>query len=224
MNPRNGIIKQRHHCSIFGKMKQLTLILIVIIIAVVLVVPIGLWYLVFEKPIKANPNVLILSNDQLDGWTLTRRYPDEGYEIYSWPEMYTGEYKFAQYDFQNLSAAIGNYLYISISVFNSTSLARDYFHKFFGTYTWNSSSLKLGDDGGRITIIAYGNWNGTDFLGEIGPSYIFREANVIMDLYITTIGTEQNPLVANGTYYEPWMDIIAEKQMSKIDSFKYLVF
>jgi len=181
-------------------MKQSTLIIIVIIVILIIAVPISLWYLVFEKPIKTDPNELVLSPDELAGWELI---PDDSFS------------NFAIRNYRNASVEVGNNLRIEIHCFDSTSSAKAYFNEWGKSYVKpEPTSPSLGDEGGR--------WNQTATFIVIKKQiyYSYREANVVAQLWFETDGYPPgSPLDPNGTYYEPWMDDIAIQQMSKIDSF-----
>ncbi len=184
-------------------MKQSALIIIVIIVILIITVPISLWYLVFEKPIKADPTELVLSNDELPGWEYVQ---DDSYS------------NAAIRNYQNTSVEVGYHLRIIIGSFGSSGEAHDYYYLL--RVSPDPSGPALGDEGGR----SHGKgWlqvlNGTSYLIEESIHYDYREANIVVSINFETYGTEFKPLDPNGTYYEPWMDNIAIQQMSKIDSF-----
>jgi hypothetical protein len=185
-------------------MKRLTIVIIAMIVVLLLVVPLSLWFLIFEKPIKADPNELVLSADELVGWELI---PDDSFS------------NFAICHYRNASVEVGNNLRIEINCFDSTSSAKAYFNE-----PWvkpEPTSPSLGDEGGRWNGTAYADaGNGTFNVISKQIIYRYREANIVVQLFFETDeSTPGHPLDPNGTYYEPWMEDIAIQQMSKIDSF-----
>jgi hypothetical protein len=208
-------------------MKRYTIIIIVFIIVFLLVVPIGLWYLASEKPIKAKPNELLLSSEELSNWVLVEKFPAEGYDVQSIPKDMGGGYmETAMCNFFNSSVKVGERLSIWIDAFNSTNQAQGYFADICEIYgPMDSTSLKLGDEGGRWPTLGglINDANGNSILIEL-TNYNYREANVMVSLCFWTYGTKDQPLDPNGIYYEPWMDDIAIQQMSKIDSFNTHIF
>ena len=197
-----------------GEMKRLTLILIVLVIVIIMAVPIGLWFTVFEQPIKAKPDELLLTSEELPGWYQFDRSPSEGY--YSGVGMY-GLEESVWIRLHNDSVEVGYNLSIGIFCYDSSRYAHDQFKMYW--VIPEPSSPALGDEGGRQ--------NGTTTLvsdnGEflIGESIIFtyREANILVLMRFETVGSEESPLDPNETYFEPWMDHIAIQEMAKVDSF-----
>jgi hypothetical protein len=197
-----------------GEMKRLTLILVALAIAIIIVIPIGLWFTFFQQPIKAKPDELLLTSEDLLGWYQFDRSPSEGY--YSGVGM-NGPEESVFMSLHNDSVEVGYNLSIGIFCYSSSRHAHDQFKMYW--VIPDPSSPVLGDEGGRS--------NGTTTLvsdnGEflIGESVYFtnREANVLVRMQFETAGTEVNPLDPNGTYFEPWMDEISIQQMAKVDSF-----
>jgi hypothetical protein len=202
-----------------GEMKRLTLILIVLVIVIILVVPIGLWVTFFQQPIKAKPDELLLTSEDLPGWYQLDKSPSEGY--YSGVGMF-GPEESAWISLHNDSVEVGYNLIIMIFCYSSSRYAHDQFKIYW--VIPDPSSPVLGDEGGRQNGTTMGVFDNGEFL--IGESVIFtfREANVLVRMQFETAGSEVNPLDPNGTYFEPWMDEIAELQMSKIDSYNIHIF
>jgi len=186
-----------------GKMKRLIIVVIAIIIVLILVLPISLWFLVFEKPIKASPDELILTADDLPGWEPNAT----NIGLFPWSYSGTPPSPVAETSrpFTNSSNGFG--LVIAVKSFKSSWEAHELFAAMHGT------------DNRSIENVNEASTNNFTFF-EPNPTFYWycttRIANVIVfvdfDLYST------NGTIIHSQNYG-WMDQIISAQIQKIQQF-----
>jgi len=176
-------------------------------VAAIVLVPALLYFGIFEKPIKASSDdVLITQSDLPLGWIESEYHYYDGECEVSWA---TG------IRFTNESISSGNDLYIFIVSWDSVNLARDdYLEKGGDPIFAETYPLELGDDGvywfGRTYM---SDPNGTLLEGLEGnfslesttTCYLFREANIVVTIMFTTQWDGYG-------LKEPWMDDITHLQ------------
>ena len=138
------------------RMKRFTFVIILM-----LAVPISFYFLVFERPIKASPNELILSSDELPNWEFVQGSSSSDDAI--------------NY-FHNSSVEVGYNLTIAIRSFSSSGSAHDFFKQ--STYPSEPPSPSLADEGGRFISTGYDVWKETYYLTWKACTYEYREANI----------------------------------------------
>jgi len=209
-------------------MKRSTLIIIVFIIVLILVLPVGLWYLVFERPIKTAPDELILTTEDLVGWNMVKREPSEGYSSSggSWyTDPSTCFWDWVDIDYANSTVDALYALFLNIYSFSSSGHAH---YGFLGESSIISNDIKenplilsLGDEGGRILKGYYSNQYNYSYAETL---YILRVANVLVTISFFFHENDEGVLDPNGVYYEPWMDDIALLQFEKIQQHNFRFF
>jgi len=191
-------------------MKRFAVLIAVALTAAVIVAPFALYFLVFERPIKALPNDVVLSANDLPDWDLVD-LDQSG----PWP----GGTWWVTVQFRNITVDIGGNLTIHVWSFNSSGLARDQY-TLYGK-TENSTSLEFGDRGTMFYARFYEeDSNGTYLvedrlysLRQVSTIFLLQEANVLAQVIFKTDGTSLDP---DGMYHEPWMDDVVELQALKI--------
>ncbi|MHC1710031.1 MAG: hypothetical protein AB9819_06465 [Methanomassiliicoccales archaeon] len=187
------------------------LVIMSLLVAVIIVAPTMLYFGIFQRPIKASSDdVLISQSDLPSGWIDSDYEYSEGDDGVTWA---------AHARFTNESISSGNDLYISILSWDSVNLARDnYLISGGGSIFADTHPLELGDDGVYWFARTYvSDPNGTPLEGLEGnysimnteTCYLFREGNVVVIIMFGTQGDGYG-------LKEPWMDDIARIQWERV--------
>lgn len=173
-------------------------------VLVVIITFSAIYLLVLEKPIKASPDQLTLTQSDLPAsWNITNSYTyyANGSKEYGWG----GDWSWAWDHYISLYRDDGNYSAgVSMSCFNSSGKAhlaylQDKDAGWAGS-SWRYENFGVGDEGVRITNM-YG--------GDV--SYIFRDGNIMV---IVGFAKEEGTL-----QYEPWMDDMIVTIADKINQY-----
>ena len=216
---------------------QRSTLLLVVLVALILIVPTSLYFLVFERPIKASPDALILSDTDVSGWETNETGISIGYGYSGNPPL-------------PLSRAFGNFfnhstafaMDVAILTFGSTGAAHVFFRALAGNvYDVNQSVQNVEE--ARVTPYVQGIQNRSNlshFQTGFFWSYEFRIANVIGIITFGQIAVNEPgppPIVneTNETAFlewwdhekavqpptQEWMDQIVSSQVEKIQQFNF---
>lgn len=221
-----------------GTLEKRTIILVVLV-ALILIVPTSLYFLVFEMPIKASPDDLIISNSDVPGWETN------GTNGISIGYGYSGQPP------SPLSRAIGNFfnhstafaMDVVLFTFGSSGDAHEFFLALSDNNNDKNQSVQNVEEA-RITSLVSGiqnrsNLSQLEFQTGFFWSYDFRIANVVGIITFGQIAVNEPgpPPILNGTinqtaefeWYahenavhpptQEWMYRIVSIQVQKIQQF-----
>jgi hypothetical protein len=219
-------------------MKRLSNLTLVIIIALILIVPTSIYFLVFQMPIKASPNAIIISDTEIPGWVTNGT---NGISIgYGYSGNPPAPLSRAFGNFFNHSTAFA--MDVVILTFGSTGAAHEFFQALSGSiYNVNQSVQNVEE--AHVTLHVSGVQNRSNlsqFHTGFFWSYDFRIANVIGLITFGQIAINEPdpPPILNETnqtalieWYEhenavhpptqEWMDRIVSIQVQKIQQFNF---
>jgi hypothetical protein len=212
-------------------------VLLVIFTALIIIIPTSIYFLVFQMPIKASPDVLILSDTDVLGWETNGT---NGISI---------GYGYSGHPPSPLSRAFGNFfnhstafaMDVVILTFGSSGDAHEFFRALSGNiYDVNQSVQNVEE--ARVTPYVSGIQNRSNysqFQTGFFWSYDFRIANVVGIITFGQIAiNEPGPPILNETnqtalieWYDhenavhpptqEWMDRIVSIQVQKVQQFNF---
>gem|GEM_PF-2480118 len=208
-------------------MKRFTLILIMLIVILILAVPISLWLMIFQQPIKASPDDLIITAKDVPGWESNASFPIGGYSYSSnGPGHPPESISDASGGLHNESTDFS--ITIVVKSFQSSGAAHEFFLALSG---YNPNQSVNGVDEASIFHQPMGVQPVS--LGPLKTGflwfYYFRIANVVVLLDIGQVAVNEPDYSPTMEWFEresavqpptqEWMDQIVSIQVQKIQQF-----